>query len=123
MCQRTLAALGRKDALIASGELDRLTQALVRHSERSVILSDMESGRLSRRRIGGPPLPDRLWRELDIDQVLAGLLDERRFEFAVERAVFVSVLHRLFVAGSDQACETWFGDYAVAGADDLGRHN
>ena len=51
------------------------------------------------------------------------LLDGRRFEFSVERAVFVSVLHRLFVSGSDRSCEKWMSDYAIPGIDDLHLHH
>jgi hypothetical protein len=40
--QRIIRALGRKDVLLASGELDRLAASLVRHCDRAVILSDME---------------------------------------------------------------------------------
>jgi hypothetical protein len=44
--QRIIRALGRKDVLLASGELDRLAASLVRHCDRAVILSDMEAGRI-----------------------------------------------------------------------------
>ena len=64
--QRTIKALGRKDALVASGELDRLASSIVRHSERSVILSDIDAGRIASRRIGGPLLFGRLWERLGI---------------------------------------------------------
>ena len=40
-----------------------------------------------------------IWDRLGIPAVLEELLDGRGFEFPVERAVFASVLHRLFVAG------------------------
>jgi len=43
------------------------------------------------------------------------LLQGRGFEFAVERAVFASVLHRLFVSGSDRSCEKWMTDYQIEG--------
>ena len=36
--QRTIRALGRKDVLHASGELDRLIASLARHSERAMVL-------------------------------------------------------------------------------------
>ena len=49
--QQIVRALGRKDALLASGELDRLIASLARHSERAMILSDMEAGRISCMRI------------------------------------------------------------------------
>ena len=43
--QQVIRALGRTDVLLASGELDRLIASLARHSERAMILSDMEAGR------------------------------------------------------------------------------
>ena len=121
--QRIIQALGRKDVLVANGELDRLIASLARHSERAMILSDMEAGRLACTRIGGPLLFARLWERLGIAEVLADLLEDRGFEFAVERAVFVAVLHRLFVSGSDRACEKWMADYAIPGADGLQLHH
>ena len=51
-----------------------------------------------------------LWERLGLGEVVNELLDGRGFEFAVERAVFVSVLHRLFVSGSDRSCEKWMVD-------------
>jgi hypothetical protein len=58
--QRIIRALGRKDALMASGELDRLVAALVRHCDRAVIRSDMAAGRIACTRIGGPLLFGRI---------------------------------------------------------------
>lgn len=63
------------------------------------------------RRIGGPLLFGRIWEETGCRAVIDELLAERGFEFAVERAVFAAVLHRLFVSGSDRACEKWIEDY------------
>ena len=40
-----------------------------------------------------------------------------------ERAIFVSVLHRLFVSGSDRSCEKWMVDYAIPGVGDLRLHH
>ena len=91
--QRIIRALGRKDVLLASGELERLAASLVRHCDRAIILSDMEAGRIACTRTGGPLLFGRLWERLGIAEVLGQLLTDRGFEFAVERAVFASVLH------------------------------
>jgi hypothetical protein len=121
--QQIVRALGRKDALLESGDLDRLIASLARHSERAMILSDMEAGQIACTRIGGPLLFGRLWERLGIPEVLADLLADRGFEFSVERAVFVSVLHRLFVSGSDRSCETWMADYAIPGAANLQLHH
>jgi hypothetical protein len=128
--QRIIRALGRKDVLLASGELDRLAASLVRHCDRAVILSDMEAGRIACTRIGGPLLFERLWERLGIAEVLGELLASRGFEFApglrrgrLERAVFASVLHRLFVSGSDRSCEKWMTDYRIEGIDGLQLHH
>jgi hypothetical protein len=71
------------------------------------------------KRIGGPMLFARLWQELGIGEVLDGLLAARAFSFAVERAVFVATLHRLFVSGSDRDCASWMADYDIGGAQTL----
>ena len=120
--QRTIRALGRKDVLQASGELERLAASFARHSDRAVVLSDMEAGRIACIRIGGPLLFGRLWEQLGLGAVIGELLDGRGFGFAVERAVFVSVLHRMFVSGSDRSCEKWMADYAIEGIEGLRLH-
>jgi transposase len=121
--QRIVRALGRKDVLLANGALERLVASLARHTERALILSDLAAGRISCTRIGGPLLFGRLWGRLGIADVLGELLRGRGFEFPVERAVFVAVLHRLFVSGSDRACEKWMADYAIPGAGRLQLHH
>ena len=121
--QRIIRALGRKDVLLASGELQRLAASLARHCDRAIILSDMEAGRIACARIGGPLLFGRLWERLGIAEVLGQLLTDRGFEFAVERAVFASVVHRLFVSGSDRSCEKWMADYRIAGIAELQLHH
>ncbi|HET7411560.1 MAG TPA: IS1634 family transposase [Pararhizobium sp.] len=121
--QRTIKALGRKDMLVQSGELDRLAASIARHSERSVILSDIDAGRIASRRIGGPLLFGRLWERLGIGAVLEEFLAGRQFGFAVERAVFAATLHRLFVSGSDRDCLDWMADYAIDGTEGLALHH
>jgi hypothetical protein len=49
------------------------------------------------------------------------LLRGRRFEFSVERAIFLT--HRLVVSGSDRACEYWRDDYRVDGIEQLDLHH
>ena len=124
--QRIIKNLGRKEAVLADGGLDRLATSVARYAEHAMVLSAVARGdraELSCRRIGAPLLFERLWRETGIGGVLDQLLAERGFEFAVERAVFVAVLHRLFVSGSDRACEKWLEDYRIDGARDLQLHH
>jgi hypothetical protein len=44
-------------------------------------------------------------------------------KFALERPVFLTVLHRLFVSGSDRAADRWRDDYAIAGVEGLDLHH
>jgi hypothetical protein len=37
--------------------------------------------------------------------------------------MFVTVLHRLLVSGSDRACEYWRDDYRIEGLDKLDLHH
>lgn len=121
--QRLIRPLGRKDHLLLSGDLDRLIASMAQHSDRNLVLSEIDNGELASTRIGGPLLFGRLWERLGIGDVLRDQLSRRGFEFAVERAVFVSVLHRLFVSGSDRSCEKWMADYKIDGIDGLQLHH
>src|ERR1700680_2008132 len=121
--QRIVRNLGRKEMVEA---LDRLARSAARLSRRSMILSLIEGGGVPDvrcRRIGAPLLFERLWRDSGCRAMVEELLAGRRFEFAVERAVFLTVLHRLMVSGSDRAWEYWRNDYRVDGIDDLELHH
>jgi hypothetical protein len=125
--QRIIRNLGRKEEVERSGDLDRLVRSATRLAQRSMILSLLEEGGgpedLACRRIGPPLLFERLWRDTGCGDVLNELLAGRGFGFAVERAVFLTVLHRLIVSGSDRACAHWRDDYRIAGADRLHLHH
>jgi hypothetical protein len=124
--QRIIRNLGRKEEVERSGDLDRLVRSATRLAQRSMILSLLEEGGgpdLACRRIGPPLLFERLWRDTGCGDVLNELLAGRSFGFAVERAVFLTVLHRLTVSGSDRACAHWRDDYRLAGADRLQLHH
>ena len=123
--QRIIKNLGRKDAVLASGDLDRLAASVGRHAERAMVLDGIASGspEFAPRRIGGPLLFGRLWERTGIREVLDELLGSRGFEFAVERCVLVATLHRLFVSGSDRDCVNWMRDYDIPGSADLALHH
>jgi transposase len=123
--QRVLHRLGRLDELLASGQLDVLIQSLSRFSEKLAVLGAHAQGDsivTHSARIGPALIFDRLWQSCSIDKVLSALLADRRFEFSVERAIFLTVLHRLFAPGSDRAAEKWKDDYAIDGVCDLELH-
>lgn len=123
--QRIIRNLGRKEAVLASGALDRLTASVGRFAERAVVLQAIERGdpALQVRRIGAPLLFGRLWEETGCAAVLKDHLVGRGFDFDVERAAFVATLHRLMVSGSDRACAHWMEDYAIPGAEGLALHH
>ena len=124
--QRIIKNLGRKEAVTASGTLERLASSVARYAERAVVLSQIEAGNpagLACTRIGAPLLFGRLWEETGCRAVIEDLLSGRAFEFAVERAIFATVLHRIMVSGSDRACEKWLADYDLPGLDGLALHH
>jgi transposase len=51
------------------------------------------------------------------------VLEGRKFEFDVERAIFLTVLHRLMVSGSDRFCHRWCRDYIINGIEGLDLHH
>jgi transposase len=72
----------------------------------------------------GPVLVfERLWRECGMYSIINQLLEMRKFEFDVERAIFVTVLHRLFISGSDRSCEYWMKGYRIDGSESLSLHH
>ena len=124
--QRVLLRLGRLDQLLAGGQLDSLIQSLGRFSEKlSVLGAHVRGDSVATRsaRIGPALIFQRLWQACSIDRVLTALLEGRRFEFFVERAIFLTVLHRLFAPGSDRAAEKWKDNYAIDGVGGLDLHH
>jgi len=124
--QRVVLRLGRLDELLASGQLDSLIQSLGRFSEKLAVLGAHARGDsivTHSARIGPALIFQRLWQACSIDKVLTALLEGRRFEFSAERAIFLTVLHRLFAPGSDRAAEKWKDDYAIQGVGDLDLHH
>jgi hypothetical protein len=124
--QRVVATLGRLDHLQQDGRLESLLASGARFAQQALLLTALQSGQLdavSRQRFGPVAICERLWRESGCGTVIRRLLHDRQFEFAVERAVFLTVLHRLLVSGSDRAADKWKTAYAVEGAADLQLHH
>ncbi|MFO7931922.1 MAG: IS1634 family transposase [Desulfosalsimonas sp.] len=122
--QQVIATVGRLDHLQEKGRVETLIKSLSRYSEKAMLIltghSDPDAVTI---KIGPALIFERLWKNTGIKQALDKLLKDRRFEFDVERAVFLTVLHRLMSSGSDRYCERWRRDYAVAGTQDLELHH
>ena len=124
--QRVIVTLGRLDELRERGQLDGLLRSGAKLSQAAMVLTAQQKGELpviATKRIGPELIFQRLGSELKIPQVLSGLLGERRFEFPVERAVFLTVLHRLLHSGSDRSCMVWKDDYHLPGTETLQLHH
>jgi hypothetical protein len=120
--QRVIKALGRRDEIEASGLIDALVASAARHSRRSIVLSSFyrgELGQLRRSSIGPDLVFGRLWAETGCQAVLKSLLADRQFAFDVERAIYLTVLHRLMVSGSDRHASSWQRGFKIPGAEDL----
>lgn len=124
--QRVIASLGRLDEALSNGTLDRLLASAAKLSETIMLLSARRRGAthtVRSTRIGPAMIFERLWQETGCADALQTLLGERGFEFPVERAVFLEVLHRLMAPGSDRAGTWWKQAYAIAGAEAVDLHH
>jgi hypothetical protein len=124
--QRVIATLGRLDQLRETGQLDAMLSSCARFSEHAAVLSAVREKSVKPQaavHIGPSLVFERIWQQLGIPKILQEMLQGRKFEFPVERAIFMTVLHRLMVAGSDRAAEQWCRRYAIDGIDELELHH
>ncbi len=120
--QQVVATLGRLDVLRENGQIDALIASCARFAGHTAVLDAHREGKTEVAgtiRIGPSLVFERLWNELGLPRILKEVLAGRRFEFAVERAVFLTVLHRLFDPGSDRAAEVWRFGYRIKGTGKL----
>ncbi len=120
--QRVIKALGRRDAIENSDLIDGLIASAARYSRRSIVLSSFYRGELPELRrvsIGPDLIFGRLWQETGCRDVLRSLLAERQFGFDAERAIYLTVLHRLMVSGSDRHAHDWRQRLRIPGAEAL----
>ncbi|MDP3049677.1 MAG: hypothetical protein Q8N12_09675 [Thermodesulfovibrionales bacterium] len=98
----------------------------MRFSEKLAIINSYEKGQVPSTedvRVGIPMIFERLWKETGIRPVIEELLGDRKYRFPVERAIFLTVLHRLSISGSDRAAEKWKEHYKIPGAEGIELHH
>ena len=123
--QRVIVTLGRLDELRDQGQLEGLLRSGAKLSQAAMVLTAQQKGELpviATKRIGPELIFQRLWSELKIPQVLTALLAPRRYEFPIERALFLTAMHRLLHSGSDRSCLVWKEDYHLPGTETLQLH-
>ncbi len=125
--QRVIATVGRLDQLRQSGQLDGLLHSGAKFAEAVMVLAAHRQGdvpSISTSCIGPALVFGRLWEQLQIPQVIERLLAGRHFSLAMERILFLTVLHRLFHSGSDRSCVlVWKEDYAIPGIQAVDLHH
>lgn len=123
--QRVLSTVGRLDLLQAAGQLDALMRSGLRFCEKLAVIDAHAAGQtepVNVQRIGPDLVFGRLWETLRLDAIIKQALQPRHFEFDVERAVYLTVVHRLFASGSDRAAERWRQAYRLPGTQTLELH-
>lgn len=124
--QRVLSTLGRLDVLQAAGQLEKLMRSGLRFCEQLTIIDAHAAGQtqpVQVQRVGPDLVFGRLWESLQLGTIVRRALESRRFEFDVERAVYLTVLHRMFASGSDRAAERWRQAYRLPGTEALDLHH
>lgn len=124
--QRVIATLGRLDQLQQTGQLEGMLRSGAKFCQSVLLLAAHQRGETTAMRtrpIGPAMIFERLWQETGCQQVIGRLLEGRKFEFPVERAIFLTVLHRLFTSGSDRAAEKWKETIDVGGMEELQLHH
>ena len=120
--QRVLITLGKAEEFITSGKLDSLARSFLKYTQAVKVVDAHREGSIlahGTKSLGPVLVFERLWKELGIPAALDNLTKAKRFRFSVERAIFLTVLHRLFASGSDRAAESWKKGYAISGSETL----
>src|SRR5271157_5810480 len=123
--QRVLTTLGQFDALTESGKIDDLTRSLAKFASTRTIIDAHREGAIQARRtlsIGPALVFDRLWQQLGIKEAIQEEQSASRCRFPLERAIFLTVLHRLIDPGSDRGAERWKEDFKIPGVQDIELH-
>ena len=90
-----------------------------RFADRAIVLDALDRGEataISTRRIGPALAFERVWEETGRRGVIERLANARKDDFSLERAAFLTVLHRLFCGGSDCAADRWQRIIALKGS-------
>ena len=122
--QTVIATLGRLDKLAASGAIDQLVRSAARFADHIMVLAQHTTAAhddpdATVTSIGPALIFERLWRDTGCQAVVRELLTTRHHHFDVERAVFMTVLHRLMVSGSDRSALKWRRDQAIDGTAEI----
>lgn len=121
--QQVLFTAGNLAELQKKGQVEALAESLARFCDNLAVINAHRAGQskpVCCKRSGPDLIFSRLWSELGLDRIVHDLAQDRRFKFAAERAVFHTVVHRLFESGSDRSSLVWERDFVLPGTECLG---
>jgi len=122
--QRVISTLGRLEELQAKGDIESIIGSLSNYSQEVLMCLTGKGDPRGESFIIGPVLVfERLWKDSGLHSVINQLLEGRKYGFDVEKAIFVTVLHRLFISGSDRSCEHWMKGYRIDDSEKLSLHH
>lgn len=122
---RVIYNCGRADDPAVAERLRRLARSILRRCAPEAIVSDNPQWRLvDAWPYGDVHVLEQLWHRLGIGEVIAELAGKRKFDFALERALFAMVANRACAPASKLYCyEQWLGeDVWVEGTKELELH-
>ncbi|MBM3302992.1 MAG: transposase, partial [Deltaproteobacteria bacterium] len=123
--QRVICTLGRLEELQARGQVDGIICSLSKFSDKLKVAAEYEAGNLEAKRVTriGPDLiTGRLWTGTGLAEIVSGLSGRTKHSFSLERAIYLSILSRLFFPGSDRRAMRIARDYLVTGAEGIELH-
>jgi len=120
--QKVMLTLGNLQELQVKGSLDSLLESGSRFSSKLAIISEHKAGKSTPVKclhIGANAIFGRLWEELGIGDAIKEALEGRRYQFDVERAIYHTVIHRLFESGSDRSSLAWRENVSLTGTEEI----
>ena len=123
---RILHNCGRSDDPKATERLRRLARSILKRCSPEELVADDPSLRVvDSWPYGDVYVLEHLWRQVGLPELISELLDNRKFEFSVERALFAMVANRACAPSSKLYChEQWLAeDVRIEGCEALELHH
>ena len=123
---RILHNCGRSDDPKATERLRRLARSILKRCSPEELVADDPSLRVvDSWPYGDVYVLEHLWRQVGMPELIGELLDNRRFEFSIERALFAMVANRACAPSSKLYChQQWLAeDVRIEGCESLELHH
>ena len=123
---RIIHNCGRSDDPKATERLRRLARSILKRCSPEELVADDPSLRVvDSWPYGDVYVLEHLWREVGLPGLIGELLDNRKFEFSIERALFAMVANRACAPSSKLYChEQWLAeDVRIEGCESLELHH